>query len=202
MQFQRRNAFTLVESLMVIGIIVVLASIAFVAGAPSREKARQAVCMSQLRQMYMAVMMYSSDSDAGEEIAGLGFISNVPRYGIRVLSPYLKSESVKFCPDLPSVVKAKLGSSYAWLPAVPPEGAELLASESQMYSQIASWIRDWGPRFPMWVCHTHDTVYYQPREAHIDNSLAQPFVIEVSIDGSIHSGRRPYVRFNSLAPFL
>jgi prepilin-type N-terminal cleavage/methylation domain-containing protein len=202
MQFRQRKAFTLVESLVVISIIVVLASIAFVAGAPSREKARQAVCMAQLRQMHMAVMMYSSDSDAGEEIPGLGFISDVPKRGIRVLDPYLKSKAIRYCPDLPAPLQRKLGTSYVWFAATPGEGEEILPGAAQMYAQTAEWIREWGTRFPMWVCTTHDQVYYQAREAHIHFSLAQPYIVEVALDGSVHSGRRPYTRGNSLNAYL
>jgi hypothetical protein len=51
-----------------------------------------------------------------------------------------------------------------------------------------------GTRFPLFVCRVHDEMYYQPIESEIDDSMALPFVVEVSVSGSLHSGRRPYKR--------
>jgi prepilin-type N-terminal cleavage/methylation domain-containing protein/prepilin-type processing-associated H-X9-DG protein len=58
-----RLGFTLIELLVVIGIIAVLAAIAFPAFFSAREKARQAACMSNLRQQSLAIMQYDQDYD-------------------------------------------------------------------------------------------------------------------------------------------
>nr|CAA9240232.1 hypothetical protein AVDCRST_MAG63-1499 [uncultured Armatimonadetes bacterium] len=57
------GGFTLVELLTVIAIIAVLAGIIFPVFATAREKARQATCQSNLRQIGMAIQMYASDYD-------------------------------------------------------------------------------------------------------------------------------------------
>src|SRR5579875_2583519 len=59
----RRHGFTLVELLVVIAIISVLAAILFPAFASAREKARQIACLSNEKQMGLAVMQYSQDND-------------------------------------------------------------------------------------------------------------------------------------------
>jgi prepilin-type N-terminal cleavage/methylation domain-containing protein/prepilin-type processing-associated H-X9-DG protein len=57
------EAFTLIELLVVIAIIALLAAILFPVFARAREKARQATCQSNLRQIGLAVAMYRSDFD-------------------------------------------------------------------------------------------------------------------------------------------
>jgi prepilin-type N-terminal cleavage/methylation domain-containing protein len=59
----KRNAFTLIELLVVIAIIAILAAILFPVFARAREKARQASCTSNIKQLGIAWMMYVQDFD-------------------------------------------------------------------------------------------------------------------------------------------
>jgi len=55
--------FTLIELLVVIAIIAIIAAILMPALAKAREKARQAVCMGNMKQIGLAMMMYVQDFD-------------------------------------------------------------------------------------------------------------------------------------------
>ena len=57
------SGFTLIELLVVIAIIAILAAILFPVFAQAREKARQASCVSNLKQLGVAMRMYQDDYD-------------------------------------------------------------------------------------------------------------------------------------------
>lgn len=59
----KRRAFTLVELLVVIAVVVILVALLFPVFASARSKARQTQCLSNMRQLGQATMMYAQDSD-------------------------------------------------------------------------------------------------------------------------------------------
>lgn len=196
------RGFTLTEVLVVTVILAILAGLVVTQTAPAREKARQSSCAAQLRQLHQAVLLYSGDSDTGEEVAGLSGISMAPPLtGYKVLDPYLKTREVFFCPDLAKPASKKVTSSYVWWPV-----NNLLMGNSNAESAVladqARKIENLGSKFPLFVCQVHDEVFYQPRERDIDITFAKPYVVEVTVGGSVLVGRRDYTRTHHIQSWM
>jgi prepilin-type N-terminal cleavage/methylation domain-containing protein/prepilin-type processing-associated H-X9-DG protein len=85
-QGSRNQGFTLIELLVVIAIIAILAAILFPVFAQAREKARQTSCISNEKQIDLAVMMYTQDYDETYPIAW-GYYG--PWY--QTIDPYIKN---------------------------------------------------------------------------------------------------------------
>ena len=81
---RRPSAFTLIELLVVIAIVAILAAILFPVFAQSREKARQANCASNVKQIAVATLMYAQDYD--ETL--ISFLAGSDRK--QLLYPYIK----------------------------------------------------------------------------------------------------------------
>jgi prepilin-type N-terminal cleavage/methylation domain-containing protein len=97
------RAFTLIELLVVIAIIAILAAILFPVFAKAREKARQTACLSNLRQLGTAVMMYAQDYDEmypqsyQDVTSGNGSAAQIPNTWPNRIQPYIKSEQLHAC---------------------------------------------------------------------------------------------------------
>jgi prepilin-type N-terminal cleavage/methylation domain-containing protein/prepilin-type processing-associated H-X9-DG protein len=102
---RKRRGFTLIELLVVIAIIAILAAILFPVFAQARDKARQATCLSNLRQIGNVLMMYSQDYDETYPpaqpycCASKGQISYDAIW--EEMEPYHKSKGVWRCPSDP-----------------------------------------------------------------------------------------------------
>lgn len=99
------GGFTLIELLVVIAIIAILASILFPVFAQAREKARQTQCLSNGKQMGVALMAYAQDYDETLPLAGITYIVGSSVNDLRnpkwmdLLQPYIKNDAVFNCPS-------------------------------------------------------------------------------------------------------
>ncbi len=92
-----RFGFTLVELLVVIGIIAILISILFPVFSQAREKARQAACLSNLRQQGIALSFYVQDLEAYPPFSFVTHGQPIRWYD--QLVPYIKTVGVFVCPS-------------------------------------------------------------------------------------------------------
>jgi len=60
----KRTGFTLIELLVVIAIIAILAAVLFPVFARARAKAQEASCLSNVKEIALAILMYTEDYDA------------------------------------------------------------------------------------------------------------------------------------------
>lgn len=118
-----QHAFTLIELLVVIAIIAILAAILFPVFARARGAARQAVCLSNQKQIALGIMMYIQDYDERTPRA-VNNASASDRLDVRIeprvagdnaflppdptigrpagfLLPYIRSQQVWRCPQDP-----------------------------------------------------------------------------------------------------
>ena len=142
----RKKGFTLIELLVVIAIIAILAAILFPVFAQARAKARQTVCMNNMKQIGTSMLMYNQDYDARwiDLCAGYNALNlwtcsgaGLPQWVLPknspslydknfLLKPYIKNTDVLACP---TIHKESYNSSSALYPNY---------AENQLDSQAVS----------------------------------------------------------------
>jgi prepilin-type N-terminal cleavage/methylation domain-containing protein/prepilin-type processing-associated H-X9-DG protein len=104
---RRRSGFTLIELLVVIAIIAILAAILFPVFAQARGQARKATCLSNLKQLALAELMYVNDYDEGftggsynmGTVASGNPSCDGYRWWLDLIQPYVKNSGLKVCPS-------------------------------------------------------------------------------------------------------
>lgn len=156
-----RRGFTLIELLVVIAIIAILAAILFPVFARAREKAKQASCLSNMKQLGLAAMMYVSDYDDiffprctgtwGQPGAVYWFPRSSSEPGL--IMPYVKNEQVFVCPSVPNRrgYGYNMGLGYVPLSSVDSPAEKVMFSDDTFGSAVlyhpSQGVYNWGANF-------------------------------------------------------
>jgi len=147
-----RTGFTLIELLVVIAIIAILAAILFPVFARAREKARQASCASNLKQIIVADLMYAQDYDgmhtrAGYDHDGDGVFDHWWCHrtvgGVTVegtIEPYMRNRQVFDCPSARHIQSGYCMNGLNWTFEPPTSFCGALDAEIELPAETVAYL--------------------------------------------------------------
>ena len=185
MKMRKGRGFTLIELLVVIAIIGILAAMVFPVFARARESARKAVCLSNVKNIALAIQMYLADNndtmpptETRAEVIDYFEVKGGDDYGdwcvfqsnpyLRhpvIYDEYIKNRDVWRCPS------GKVEGGATWIVAGPDWFSYLKANDAEWgpgASDADGWVG--GPCFWAWPPGWGGTV----TDSYLQRSLAVP----------------------------
>jgi prepilin-type N-terminal cleavage/methylation domain-containing protein len=152
---QKRRGFTLIELLVVIAIIAILAAILFPVFAQAREQARKTSCLSNMKQMGIALAMYRQDWDGGGPNGGWpitwsgSFNVHSPQSKYHedwqfTLQPYAKNAKIFRCPS-DKIDYSKRPISYIYNNNLNANHVPVREAQVENSSEVATIFEGFGP---------------------------------------------------------
>ncbi len=162
-----REGFTLIELLVVIAIIAILAAILFPVFARARENARRTSCLSNVKQLGLAVLQYAQDFDESYPPQYIPISATTPSsdypmgvwstgylYYPQILYPYHKNIQIFVCPSsrvdtISTPYAAQYGIHYTLTHPTLPQKIATVASpattyflmDAGIYAMHANWVK-------------------------------------------------------------
>lgn len=135
MRYKSRHGFTLIELLVVIAIIAILAAILFPVFGRAKASARQAQCLSNVKQLASGIMMYTDANNQYYPFQVGPARQDVLWYDS--IKPFVRNQQIHQCPDGVSSnsnnVYTKLGYGVNWS-VIPEAGTMKAVSTSSVRS--------------------------------------------------------------------
>lgn len=182
--YRCRFAFTLLEILIVLGVLVLLAAILFPTLGRVREGGRRAVCISNLRQIGVATQMYERD-----------FNRRLPPRLSAIYPAYLSDARVFLCPD---------DTQRGQFPGNERLEANQFLASGVSYEYIPNWLKaqelgwyraapnygagKWDDLTPLAGCTWHWAKYFDPNQSG-NVSTARGWQLYLTRGGSVRRVR-------------
>lgn len=207
---QKKIGFTLIELLVVIAIIAILAAILFPVFSQAREKARQSVCLTNMRQMGMAVSMYIQDYDERFPMDSHSG-TNMPWVWLNSLEPYVRTKLLYRCPSDPSAnwVKPLPGfrhtrkTSYVtnfWM--TPRTGVDDLTTDCAGYNSLGSIVAPSRTIYIAEAKHNSTIDHYHPAAWRWPNDCGTFFLPDGELAMTWHVGGTNYTFVDGHAKWM
>ncbi len=149
-----RKGFTLIELLVVIAIIAILAAILFPVFARAKAKAQETQCLSNVKQIALAILTYASDYDQHLPMAFYGTGVDDVEDIWQMVAPYLKTIDILQCPVAPDAVDLTplgLSSSSYWVNGVQVSFNDVFRYDGYFNHYVPGWAKKSSANPPVYA---------------------------------------------------